>query len=264
MNKFKRLLPLSCGAALFLAAFAGCGKSTVGECVKQGTAAADAGDWETAFKFASKGVRCAPENVDALLLKAIAAHRCRRDAEAYDAAAKAAKFAPDNFYAQYTLGCVCAENDSRRGEAKRAFRTALKLRENDFDTLVAICNLTAEGEDPDLLKYLELLAKCSPKSLTDSATFSNQRGVALLCAGERDRALREFNFAQRKDINWDDPHIVYNAACAYDNYRLAYGRGNRRTIRSMYERYLQLTAGDKSAEPTRKLVQARVREIDGR
>ena len=261
MDKFRRTLGVFC-AALILAVAAGCGKTTVGECVKQGSAAADAGDWETALKFAEKGVGCAPENVDAQLLKAIAAQRCRRRDDAYLAASQAVKLAPDNFNAQYTLGCICVENGGRQLEAKRAFQAALKLRENDLDTLVALCNLTAETGDPDLLKYLKQLETAAPKSITDSAVFRNQRGVALLHSHSRDGALREFNAAQRED--WNDPNIVYNAACAYDNYRLATGRGNRQAVRELYERYLKLTSADKSAEPTRNLVRIRVRELGGR
>ena len=152
----------------------------------------------------------------------------------------------------------------RQAEAKSAFLAALKLRENDPSTLVALCNLTAETGDRDLLKYLKLLERNSIRSITDSAAFHNQKGVALLRVGERDNALREFKAAVQKD--WkdpnQDPNIVFNAACVYDNYRLT--AKNRQSVRAIYERYLKLTVNDKSAEPTRVLVRKRVKALGGR
>ena len=260
MKKIHRVWSLSLMAALFLVAVPGCRKTTVGECVKQGVAAADRNDWTTALRFAEKGVKRAPRNIDALLLKALAAQRCRQPEAAYAAAAEAAKIEPGNFFAQYILGCTCVDRGDRQDEAKRAFQEALRIRPNDHCTLVALCNLTAETGDRDLLKYLKLLERNAVKSITESAAFHNQKGVALLRLGERDNALREFNAAQKKD--WKDPNIIYNAACAYDNYRLTYR--NRQSVRMIYERYLKLTANDKSAGPTRELVQTRVKELGGR
>ena len=256
-------VPLLWAAILTVTALSGCGKKNVGDCVKQGTAAADAGDWEAALRFAAKGVEHAPENVDAQLLKAVAARNCRKVDLAYEAASQAAKFAPDNFSTQYTLGCVCMDDPARSGEAKRAFLAAHKLRPDDRDALIALCNLMAVSNDPDLLIYIARLEKCNSKAENDYAVFRNQKGVALLRAGERDKALREFNAAQRGD-GWNDPNVVYNAACAYDTYRLTRGRVKKQAVRELYERYLELTAGDNSAEPTRKLVQRRVAELGGR
>ena len=254
-------VPLILAAVLTVTVISGCGKRSVGDCVKQGTAAADAGDWESALKFASKGVEYAPDNVDVLLLKAAAARNCRKSAVAYEAAAQAVKLVPDNFSAQYTLGCVCMDDPLRSSEAKQAFLAAHELRPDDRDTLIALCDLMAESDDPDLLKYILRLEKCNSQAENDSVAFRNQKGVALLRAGERDRALREFNAAQKGD-GWNDPNVVYNAACAYDNYRLT--RGRVKAVREFYERYLELTAGDKSAEPIRKLVKPRIAELGGR
>ena len=260
MKSFKSVWLPSLVAALVLTVVSGCRKTAVGECVKNGVAAADRNDWKTALKFAEKGLESEPRNIDALLLKAISAQRCRQPEAAYAAAAKAVEIEPKNFFAQYILGCACVDCGNRQAEAKRAFQAALKLRENDPCTLVALCNLTAETGDRDLLKYLKLLERNSIKSITESAAFHNQKGVALLRVGDRDNALREFNAAQRMD--WKDSNIIYNAACGYDNYRLT--AKNRQSVRAIYERYLKLTVNDKSAEPTRILVQRRVKELGGR
>lgn len=262
MRSIKPVWLLSLAAALVMTAVSGCRKTAVGECVKRGVAAADRNDWNTALKFAEKGVESAPRNIDALLLKAISAQRCRQPEVAYAAAARAAEIEPKNFFAQYILGCACVDCGNRQAEAKSAFQAALKLRENDPCTLVALCNLTAETGDRDLLKYLKLLESNAIRSITDSAAFHNQKGVALLRVGDRDNALREFNAAMKMDWKSPNPDIIYNAACGYDNYRLT--SKNRQSVRAIYERYLKLTVNDKSAEPTRILVKKRVSELGGR
>ncbi len=253
---------LSLTAFSVLTVVSGCRKANVDDYLKKGVAAADNRDWKMALFFAEKGVARAPENVDVLLLKALSAQRCRQPEVAYDAASRAAKLAPSNFFAQYALGCVCLDAAGHKSEAKPAFLNALKLRKDDRDTLIALCNLAAENGDPELLTYLKQLERIALKDITDSAAFHNQKGVALLLVRDHDNALREFNKAQRK--LWDDPNIIYNAACAYDRYRLASGRVKKQSVRELYERYLELTAKDKSAEPVRKLVQARVKELGGR
>ena len=264
MNGSMRFLPLTLAAVLAVTAFSGCGKKSVGDCVKQGTTAADAGDWDSALKFASKGVDNSPESIDALLLKAVAAKRCRKHDVAYEAASKAVKLAPDSFSAQYTLGCVCMDVPARKAEAKQAFLAAHKLNQKDRDTLIAICNLKAESGDKDLLTYITRLEKCSSAAEKSSEVFRNQKGVALLLASPNNlkRAQSEFDAAQMSDAGWNDPNIVYNVACAYDEKRL-YGE-RRDLVRERYERYMELTEKDKSAEPARKLVRQRIGELGGR
>lgn len=259
MKSSMRVLPLFMAAALSAAIVAGCGKKSSGDSVGKAVAAADAGDWETASKFADNGVEESPENVDALLLKAAAARRCRQLDAAYTAAAKAVALAPNNFFAQYELGCVCMEIPGRQAEAKRALKAALNLRPNDRDTLIALCNLMAATGDRELLDYLNKLKKCAPEFAEKSAAFHNQKGVALLRSNPH-MALMNFDKALKLDSKWTDPTIVYNAACAYDRYRPS----ARQTTLKLYRRYLQLTKNDKSAVRTRAMVQQRVKELGGR
>ena len=254
-----RVLPLLLAALLLAAVFAGCGKNRADGSIRKAVAAADAGDWETALKFADQGVRQSPDNVDALLLKATSAQRCQRPEVAYEAAAKAVELAPNYFLAQYTLGSVCMEIPRRKNEAKRAFKAALALRGDDRDTLIALCDLMAETNDPELLTYLNKLKKRDPKFAENSAAFHNQKGVALLRSNPN-MALMNFDRALKLDGKWTDPAIVYNAACAYDRYRPS---ARQLTVR-LYRRYLQLTQNDKSAERTRALVQQRLKELGGR
>lgn len=257
MNGSKRMV-LLLGAALFLAAAPGCGRSGVAECVKRGAAAAESGDWEQALKFASEGVKRSPGNIDALLLKALAAKKCGRQNVAFEAASKAAATAPDNFSAQFMLGWVCMDEPSHRNDARQAFRAALKLRPGDRDTLISLCNLAAEDGDAGLAELLDQLESACPELPERSAAFHNQRGIAHLISGRYREAGA--SFAKAVKMNFDDPQIVYNAACVGDRLRNVPAW----RLRLWYERYLELSANDSSAADARRLVLARLKELSER
>ena len=242
------------GAALACCGLCGCEPSTVGECLEQGAAAATAADWPRALKLATRGVRLAPENIDALLLKAIAAQRCGKSAEAWEAASRAVVLAPDSFSANYTQGRIAMTMPERRAEAVAALRTALKLRRGDRDTLVALCNAGAASGDPDTLNFLKMLAV--DPDFANSPALYNQLGMEYLRRKDYNRAKRSFVTAWKLDKN--DPEITYNTACFFDRHTSA-----AQVAARLYGDYLKLTAGDKTAEPTRKVAEARLAALGG-
>lgn len=241
-------------AVLVCLGLCGCGPSTAGECLEQGAAAATAADWPRALKLATRGVRLAPDNVDALLLKAIAAQRCGKSAEAWEAASRAVVLAPRSFTAHYTQGRIAMAIPERRAEAVAALRIALRLRRGDRDTLVALCNLGAETNDPDTLNFLKMLA-VDPEFANSPALY-NQLGLEYLRRKNYAAAKRAFVSAWKLDKN--DPEITYNAACFFDRYSSA-----PRIAARLYGDYLRLTAGDQAAEPTRKIAAERLAALGG-
>lgn len=257
MNGSKRILPIL-AAALFLTACTGCGRTGGAEYVKKGVAAADRGDWEGALKFASKGVERSPRSIDALLLKALAARQCGRPNQARAAAEAAVNVDPHNFSAQFMLGWVCLDDPNSRVEARRAFEAALKLRPNDCDTLIALCNLAAERDPREMLVYLSLLESRCPAFVRNSSAFHNQRGVAYLRTGRGARAaFEEFKLAIRMKSGWNDPQVVYNVACIGDLQRSVPAW----RLKGWYEHYLELTRNDGSAAVKRQLVLERLKRL---
>ena len=262
MDKCKRLLLVLAAAAL-LAAVPGCGRSGSAKLVTAGKAAAEKGDWEGAFKSASKALERSPKSVDALLLKALAAKKLGRHGDAYRAASKAAKLEPKNFSAQFMLGWVCMDDPAKREEAKMAFLRAYELRPQDRDTLIALCNLAADKNDPELLDWLEKLQKVDGGFAKRSAAFHNQMGIAYLRAGKDIEAFKKFKKARSMSDGWNDPHVVYNVACIGDRLN-ADGTvrvGSSQLIK-WYRRYLDRTKDDASAEKTRELVKARLKKLE--
>jgi tetratricopeptide (TPR) repeat protein len=253
MNR-SRFTAAMLGAALVCCGLCGCGPSTVGECLEQGAAAANSADWQRALKLASRGVRLAPDNVDALLLKAVAAWRCGKLEEALAAATRAADIDSGNFTARYTQGRIAMAMPGHRAEAVAALRAALKLRRGDRDTLIELCNLGAEENSPDTLGFLKLLA-VDPE-FAESPALYNQLGVEYLRRKDLTRAKRAFMTAWKLDKN--DPVITYNIACFFDRYT-----ASPRVAARLYGDYLRLTAGDAAAEPTRKVAAARLEVLGG-
>lgn len=243
------LIPVGVCAILF-----GCGPSTPVECVEQGAKAAADNNWHLALKLADKGTRLAPDNIDAWLLKAAAAHRCRQPEAAFEAASRAVGIDPRNFAAQYTLGRVCMDDPRRTSEAFRALRLALRLRRGDRDTLVALCNLAAESNSPNAVDFLKMLAL--DPDYAESPVLHNQLGIIYLRREDYANAKAEFVKAWKLDKN--DPDITYNTARFFDRHTPSF-----RVAARLYGEYLRLTAGDQSAEATRKIATERFEALGG-
>ena len=257
MNKCERL-SLFLAAAALLAAVSGCGRSGSAKSVAEGKSAAEKGDWEMAYKSASRGLERSPRSVDALLLKALSAKKLGRQGDAYRAASNAVKAEPKNFSAQFMLGWVCMDEPARKGEAKNAFLRAYELRPDDRDTLIALCNLAAENNDPELLDWLEKLKKADGRFAKRSAAFHNQMGIAYLRAGSDGEAFKKFQKARSMSDGWNDPQVVYNVACIGDKLDAV----EPARLAKWYRHYLKLTKDDASSEKTQALVKARLKKLD--
>ena len=213
MKKTGVLIALLAGTVLALVV-SGCGPATSGECVDQAVAAAANGDWHRARKLTDRAVRLAPGNVDVLVFNAISALRCGEAERAYASASEAVNLAPGSFIAQYTLGRVCMESPEHKGEAMRALLNALKLRRDDRDTLVLLCNLGIEVASPNALSFLNML-KRDPE-FAESAELYNQTALAYLRRNDVGNARRALVEAWR--LGRSDAAINYNAGCFFDRY----------------------------------------------
>lgn len=254
MKSFMRASAVLGATFFLLVAVSGCGPSTPEECIDRAALAASAGEWKSAFKLSSRAVKLAPDNVDALVLKAVAAHRCGKPEAAVEAASRAAEIDPGNFAAQYTLGLVCMDDPSRSGKAMHALLRALKLRTTDRDTLVLLCNLGERVASPNLLTFLKMLQR-DPEYSAHPALY-NQLGVAYLRRRELDNARKAFTTAWKYGRN--DPEITYNTACFFDRYS-----NSATTAAALYRRYLELAAGDGDAAATRAQAAARMEALSG-
>ena len=209
--------PVALAGAVLAATVIGCGPATPGECIDKAAAAAAKGDWPRVLKLTGRAAELAPGNTDILVFNAIAALRCGDPERAYASASKAVELSPGIFIAQYTLGRVCMESTEHKGEAMRVLLNALKIRRDDRDTLVLLCNLGAETASPHTLSFINML-KRDPE-FTDAAELYNQMALACLrrndLVGARQSLLAAWQRARR------DAAISYNAGCFFDRYAKA-------------------------------------------
>ena len=237
-----------------LTAVSGCGPSTAEECLDRSMLSASAGEWKSALRLASRAVKLAPDNVEALILEAIAAEKCGKREVALKSASQAVELAPGSFAAQYTLGRLCADDPARRGEAMKALLAALKLRNGDRDTLILLCNLCDRDGSSALEGFLNML-KRDPEYAGNPVLY-NQLGVA--CLRRKDLANARAAFAAAWKCGRNDPAVVYNVACFFDRYTTS-----AKATAQLYRRYLELSAGDREAAQTRALVAERLKVLGG-
>ena len=243
-------------AGMILAALvAGCGPATSGECVDKAAAAAANGDWRGAFELTGRAVKLGPGNVDVLVFNAVAALRCGEAERAYKAASEAVNLAPGSFIAQYTLGKVCMETPEHKGEAMRALLNALKVRRDDRDTLVLLCNLGIEVASPNALSFLNML-KRDPE-FAESAELYNQMALAYLRRNEIENARRALINAWR--LGRDNVAINYNSGCFFDRYAKT-----APVALKLYRNYMKLTQNAADEAAYRTEVAARIAALEGK
>ena len=252
MKKSRVLLPVLAGAVLSVLV-SGCGPATSGECVDKAAAAAADGDWHRALKLTDRAVKLAPGNSDVLVFNAIAALRCGEAERAYASASEAVNLAPGSFIAQYTLGKVCMESPEHKGEAMRALLNALKLRRDDRDTLVALCNLGIEIASPNSLSFLNML-KRDPE-FAESAELCNQTALAYLRRNDIGNARQALINAWRLGRN--DVTINYNAGCFFDRYAKT-----PPVALKLYRNYMKLSENQPAEAAYRTEVAARIAALE--
>ena len=252
MKKSCMLLAALAGAVL-ASALTGCGPATSGECVDQAVAAAADGDWHRVLKLTDRAVKLAPGNADVLVFNAIAALRCGEAERAYASASRAVDLSPGSFIAQYTLGKVCMESPEHKGEAMRALLHALKMRREDRDTLVALCNLGIEVASPNALSFLSML-KRDPE-FTESAELYNQTAMAYL--RRNDIANAQSSLVNAWRLGRNDVTINYNAACFFDRYTKT-----RPVALKLYRNYMKLSENVAGESAFRTEVAARIAALE--
>ena len=175
MKMTKLLIPAAI-ALLTLFVAAGCGDNTVEGCLNKANEYATGGDWKRALKYTRKATELAPENVSSLVFRAIAAEKAGERDLAVSSATKAVGCNPDSFSAQYTLGRLYSTDPTRYAEAMNALLKALRLKQNDTNTLVLLCNVAVAMRSNQTLTFLMALKRLpefanNPEIVFNTATF---------------------------------------------------------------------------------------------
>ena len=232
---------------------AGCGSSTADGCLAKASEKAADGDWNGALKLARRAVELEPDNVAALLFRATACEKCGERDLALDSALQAVKINPESFAAQYTLGRLYSADPARYADAMNALEQAFRLKPDDTNTLILLCNVSVAMRSRQAVNYLRML-KRRPE-FAKSAALDNQLGVALVRAGNFTAAKQAFMDACRNSKN--NPDMVYNMGVFMDYYT-----PSKANARGFYRFFLKLTGNNPEYAAARARVEARLRQLN--
>ena len=230
-------LSVAAGAAAMMLTVTGCGPSTAEGCLKAGAECGAAGEWKKTLKLANRAEKLEPDNVSALVLRAVACDALGERDPALDAARQAAARNPENFAAQYTLGRLYAQEPARYADALQALTRAASLSKfQDRNTLILLADTLVAQRSPSAVSWLDVLRRTDP-ALESDAAFCNLLGIAQARAKRPDAAKEAFTKAYRLDRG--NPMIVYNIGTFFDRYA-----SNPRAAAQFYRAFLGL-AGEK-------------------
>ncbi len=208
---FSAMLP-----ALLL--FTGCQENnSTDEKLNKAVNSANTGNWDNAASIADEVSAMYPQAVAPMLLRALAYEKQGDIAKAIDLARKAAAAEPKDFSVQYTYGRLCSQNPRRRAEAFTVLENALILKPGDTDTLVLLCSIGMERNEPNTDQYLNLL-KHDPK-FERSARLYYMLGVRQAEKRNLDAAKRFMMDALGKCGGAKDPDFIYHVAHCFDRNR---------------------------------------------
>lgn len=232
---------------------AGCGSNTADGCLARASERASGGDWNGALKLARRAVELEPDNVPALIFRAVACERCGERDLALDSALQAVKINPESFAAQYTLGRLYSADPARYADAMNALEQALRLKPDDTNALILLCNVSVAMHSRQAVNHL-LALKRRPEFAKNPA-LDNQLGIALVRAGNFNAAKQAFMDACRNSKN--NPDMVYNMGAFLDRYTTS-----KANARGFYKFFLKLTGGKPEYAAARARVEARLRQMN--
>ncbi len=252
MKMTKLLIPAAI-ALLTLFVAAGCGDNTVEGCLNKANEYATGGDWKRALKYTRKATELAPENVSSLVFRAIAAEKAGERDLAGSSATKAVGCNPDSFSAQYTLGRLYSTDPTRYAEAMNALLKALRLKQNDTNTLVLLCNVAVAMRSNQTLTFLMALKRLP--EFANNPALNNQLGVYYVSRGDYEAAKRAFLAACSRDSN--NPEIVFNTATFMERYT-----NSKMNAKNFYRHYLRLISDRPEYAARRDEVEARLQRLN--
>lgn len=195
---------------------------------------ASAGRWENADKPSAEALKKTPDNVNALVLRAVICERLERYDEAVENALKAVSIDGNSFAALYTLGRLYEKDRRRRSDAVNLLIKANRLRPDHPSPLILLANLHQPGQKGSYLAALSRLPGYvnAPEVLFESA---------MNRVYNRDRKGVEALYTRLLEENHDYPEL-YSAIGGYFDFC----RKND-LARKAYRRYMSFPADRRQA-----------------
>jgi len=214
---------------------------------------ASKGRWEKAL--ASLGIVCERErnNTSALIFKALAYEGCGKEDLALQTARLAVKNAPNDFWAQYTLGRLYAKDSQKMQDAITPLLRALRIRSNDRSSLLLLGRCSSMLKLDSAIKYYRRLAQ--DKKIKNRAELWNEMGIYYAERKEIRQAAACFVKAYK--LSPLKPLIVLNLATFMDQYV-----GEPKRALKFYKKYLKITVSSPAFDRQRQRVAERIKELN--
>ncbi|MDD5698449.1 MAG: tetratricopeptide repeat protein [Victivallaceae bacterium] len=255
IGKLKILILSGVISATALLTLSGCGKARAlptSALLDQAFQDAGRGEWEKALDNLEIITARDPDNCTALIFKAIACDGCGKADLALNAARRAAKNAPNDFRAQYTLGRLYAKDPQKMQDAITPLLRALQRRPDDGNTLLLLGRCAATLKLDSAVKYYRSLA--ANRHYRNCAELWNEMGLYYAERGQNRQAAACFVKAYKAAPS--RPLIVLNFATFIDQYA-----GEQQRSLPFYKQYLRLAVPSPGSETRRKRVEARLEQL---
>jgi tetratricopeptide (TPR) repeat protein len=214
---------------------------------------ASRGEWEEALDYLETVTEREPNNIAALIFKALAYEGCGKDDLALNAARLAVKNAPDDFQAQYTLGRLYSKDQQKMQDAITPLLRAREIKPDDSDTLLLLGRCSTTLKLDSAIKYYKQLLK--NKKFIKSADLWNEMGIYYAERKQIRRAavclVKAYKLAPSKAL------IVLNFATFRDQYV-----GDPKGALGFYKKYLRIAVPSPNSEMQRKRVEERIKKIN--
>ena len=223
------------------------------ELLNRGVNAAQSGDWETAKDFASRAVKVAPSNVNALILYALSLENTGDADAALGEISKAVSIDEANYFAQYTKGRLFYEK--KRFESCIApLRAALNLRPNATDPLILLAQSSVYlNNAQDARIYYSRLAR-NRNFAKNPAPWSELGMNFIRFDNKPAQAGQYLVYAYR--LQPENPTLLLNLAVYFDTCMR-----NRAEARKYYTRFLKMTEQNSAMRENRKAVGKRIQAL---
>ena len=244
MCKFEKVTLVLFAGALF---FCGCSRQEEQPMTRALNEAVE-GRWQKADQPSAEALKKTPDNVNALVLRAVICEKLGRNDEAVENARKAVNIDSNSFAALYTLGRLYSKGKRpRTGEAVNLLIKANRLRPEHPYPLILLANLHRAGQKGS---YLAALQRLPEFTNSPEVVFESHMNRVY----NRDHRGVEAAYIKLFEENPDNPELT-SAIGGYFGYFRRY-----EFARKAYRRYLAFPAERRSAERSVR-IQNRLREM---
>ena len=227
-------------------------KLPLSELMNRGVAAAVNGDWDAALEYAERAIKVSPDDVNALILLALAEENTGDPDAALGTISRATAVEESNYFAQYTRGRLLYEK-KHFDSCIAPLRTALKLRPNATDPLILLAQSSVNLKDTQNAKsYYSQLAR--NRKFAKNPTVWSELGMTFIAESKPQQAAQYLQYAYH--LQPDNPKLLLNLGVYYDAYRR-----NRAEAVKYYTRFLNITKQNSAMAQKRSEVEKRLQAL---